>query len=141
MKIVRIDESGLGLLRRFISRIGASGSGFRYFSSRPVECISNHLVTLLGLDDAGNPVSYGHLEREEGIVWLGICVVEGHTRQGLGSKMMTVLLDFGDKAGIREIKLSVDNNNIPGIRLYEKNGFGLISREDKTSVYQRTRSS
>jgi ribosomal protein S18 acetylase RimI-like enzyme len=139
MKIVRIDESGLGLLRRFVSLIGASGSSFRYFSSRPAESISNHVVTLLALDDAGTPVCYGHLDRDKDVVWLGICVAEGHTGQGLGSKMLAVLLDSGDKAGIEEIKLSVDNNNVPAIRLYEKNGFSLISCDDKTSFYQRTR--
>jgi ribosomal protein S18 acetylase RimI-like enzyme len=137
MKILKIDDSNLGLLRRFISLIGTSGSSFRYFHSRPAEIISNHVATLLGLDDAGTPVCYGHLDREEDIVWLGICVAEGHTAQGLGAKMMTALLDYGDKAGIREIKISVDNNNLSGIRLYEKKGFRLISRNDNISFYRR----
>jgi ribosomal protein S18 acetylase RimI-like enzyme len=136
MKIVKIDKSGIGLLRRFISLIGASGSSFRYFNSRPPEIISNHIITLLGLDDAGTPVCYGHLDREGDTVWLGICVAEGHTGQGLGGKMIVALLGAGDKAGIREIKLSVDNNNLSGIRLYEKNGFRLISRNDKISFYR-----
>jgi len=139
MKIVKIDEAAIGLLRRFISLIGASGSSFRYFHTRPAEIISNHVVTLLGLDDAGTPVCYGHLDREDDTVWLGICVAEGHTGQGLGGKMMTALLDAGDRAGIREIKLSVDNNNLSGIHLYEKNGFRLISRNDKISFYLRVR--
>jgi RimJ/RimL family protein N-acetyltransferase len=139
MKIIKIDESGLGLLRRFITLIGDSGSSFRYFNSRPAEIIGNHVVTLLGLDDTGTPVCYGHLDREKENVWLGICVAEGHTGQELGSKMMTVLLDFGDKAGIREIKLSVDNNNISGMHLYEKNGFTLVSRDDNISYYRRIR--
>lgn len=139
MKIVKIDEAAIGLLRKFISLIGASGSSFRYFHTRPAEIISNHVVTLLGLDDAGTPVCYGHLDREDDTVWLGICVAEGHTGQGLGGKMMTALLDAGDRAGIREIKLSVDNNNLSGIHLYEKNGFRLISRNDKISFYLRVR--
>ena len=139
MKIVKIDEAAIGLLRRFISLIGASGSSFRYFHTRPAEIISNHVVTLLGLDDAGTPVCYGHLDREDDTVWLGICVAEGHTGQGLGGKMMTALLDAGDRAGIREIKLSVDNNNLSGIHLYEKNGFRLISRNDKISFHLRVR--
>ena len=140
MEIVKIDEAAIGLLRRFISLIGASGSSFRYFHSRPAEIISNHVVTLLGLDDAGTPVCYGHLDREADTVWLGICVAEGHTGQGLGGRMMTALLEAGDEAGVEEIKLSVDNNNLSGIRLYEKNGFQLISRNDKISFYRRTRS-
>ena len=139
MKIVKIDEAAIGLLRRFIALIGASGSSFRYFNSRPAEIIRNHVVTLLGLDDAGTPVCYGHLDREGDIVWLGICVAEGHTGQGLGGRMMTALLDAGDQAGIKEIKLSVDNNNLSGIHLYEKNGFRLISRNDKISFHLRVR--
>ncbi|MFA6102393.1 MAG: GNAT family N-acetyltransferase [Victivallaceae bacterium] len=139
MKIVKIDESGIGLLRRFIPQIGASGSSFRYFNSRPPEVVRNHVVTLLGIDDAGTPVCYGHLDREADTVWLGICVAEGHTGQGLGGRMMTALLEAGDEAGVEEIKLSVDNNNLSGIRLYEKNGFQLISRNDKISFYHRTR--
>ena len=85
MKIVKIDESGgLELLRQFIALIGASGSSFRYFNSRPPEVVRSHVVTLLGLDDAGTPVCYGHLDREADTVWLGICVAEGHTGRGLG---------------------------------------------------------
>jgi ribosomal protein S18 acetylase RimI-like enzyme len=137
MKIVKIDESGLGLLRQFIALIGTSGSSFRYFNSRPPEIVRNHVVTLLGLDDAGTPVCYGHLDREADTVWLGICVAGGYTGQGLGGKMMSALLAAGDKAGVKEIKLSVDNHNLSGIRLYEKNGFRLISRNDKISFYLR----
>ncbi|MEI8248309.1 MAG: GNAT family N-acetyltransferase [Lentisphaerota bacterium] len=139
MKIIKIDDSGLGLLREFIALIGASGSSFRYFNSRPPEVVRNHVVTLLGLNDAGTPVCYGHLDREADTVWLGICVAEGHTSQGLGGQMMTALLEAGDNAGVKEIKLSVDNNNLSGIRLYEKNGFQLISRNDTISFYLRTR--
>ena len=140
MKIVKIDESGgLELLRQFIALIGASGSSFRYFNSRPPEVVRSHVVTLLGLDDAGTPVCYGHLDREADTVWLGICVAEGHTGRGLGGKMMTAMLEAGDKAGIKEIKLSVDNSNLSGIRLYEKNGFSLISRNEKISFYRRSR--
>jgi hypothetical protein len=92
MEIVKIDESGLGLLRQFIALIGTSGSSFRYFNSRPPEIVRNHVVTLLGLDDAGTPVCYGHLDREADTVWLGTCVAGGYTGQGLGGKMMSALL-------------------------------------------------
>ncbi len=138
MKIVKIDESGLGLLRQFIARIGASGASFRYFNSRPPEVVRNHVVTLLALDDAEIPVCYGHLDREDDTVWLGICVAEGYTGQGLGGKMMTALVNAGDEAGISEIKLSVDKDNLTAIRLYEKNGFRFIFGNDKISFYLRT---
>lgn len=138
MKIVSIDDLGLGLLRRFISVIGASASSFRYFNSRPPEIISNHVVTLLGLDGAGAPICYGHLDRDGDTIWLGICVAEGHTGRGLGCEMMTALLNVGDKSGVKEIRLSVDNDNVAGFRLYEKNGFRLISRNDRVSILSRT---
>ena len=138
MRIVRIDKSNIDLLRQFIAVIGASGSSFRYFNSRPAEVICNHVVTLVGMNDAGIPVCYGHLDRENDTVWLGIGVAEGYTGQGLGKEMMAALVNAGDEAGISEIKLSVDKDNLSAIRLYEKNGFRFISGSDKIAFYLRT---
>ena len=138
MRVIRINKSNIDLLLKFISVIGSSGSSFRYFNSRSAEVICNHVATLIGTDDAGIPVCYGHLDRENDTVWLGICVSEGHTGQGLGKEMMTALVNAGDEAGISEIKLSVDKDNLPAIRLYEKNGFRFISGNDKISFYLRT---
>jgi RimJ/RimL family protein N-acetyltransferase len=140
MQIVRVDRANIELLRAFISRMGKSSSRFRYFRSRPVDIIGQHIVTLIGLDDAGVPTAYGHLDRENGIVWLGLCVIEGCTGRGHGREMIGRLLAEAVNAGVSSISLSVDQDNHAAISLYKRFGFELRDRKDMTCFFRREQS-
>lgn len=122
MEIVRVNDSNLDMLENFISNLGDAAKSFRYFNHRNINMIKNHLLTLLILKD-GRPVAYGHLDSENGIVWLGVCVLSHFQGQGLSNMIMSELIDFAKKNEVKKIHLTVDNDNANAIYLYEKFGF------------------
>jgi GNAT superfamily N-acetyltransferase len=119
----------LEVLRRFLARAGGSLKTFRYFNHRPVTITANHLRTLIGLE-GDLPVSYGHLDREDGVVWLGICVAEPEKGKGYGDLMMDALLEYHG-----EISLGVDVDNVPAQKLYEKKGFHYVRTDRGLKFY------
>jgi ribosomal protein S18 acetylase RimI-like enzyme len=136
MQIKRINRENTDLLKSFLDSCSTSLVTFRYFQSRPLSVIKNHLTTLLAIDDAQMPVAYGHLDPENGIVWLGICVSDKSQGKGYGDLMMKELVDEAARLNIDEINLTVDKINLPAIRLYEKYGFKRIKETDKIFWYR-----
>jgi RimJ/RimL family protein N-acetyltransferase len=63
-------------------------------------------------------------ERHTGM--LGIVVVEGYRRTGLGEKMVRTALGQATKFGIWAIELEVFATNAPAKHLYEKLGFKMV---------------
>ena len=124
---VDIDHNNIHLLERFLAVAGESLLSFRYFNKRPLSVIDNHVTTCLLLEN-GDPICYGHLDKEEDIVWLGIAAVEGQTGKGLGRKMMTYLVEKGRELDLPFIQLSVDLDNVAAQRLYEKFGFTILKK-------------
>ena len=152
MQFVQVKYPDVKLLEQFIAEAGTSLKSFRYFQKRPLEVIKNHLCTFLLLDE-GKPVVYGHLDvsdeatiasncgSDEKIVptqktiWLGIAVTEKFVGLGLGVMMMNQLISFAKLNKVKEIKLSVDNDNTSAIALYEKLGFKLIEKKEVFGFY------
>jgi RimJ/RimL family protein N-acetyltransferase len=130
---ILITSLNIDILKSFINNLGNSRNTFRYFENRDIGCINNHLVTLLHLED-GQPVCYGHLDKEGRDVWLGICVIEKRTGLGLGKKMMHRLTKYATDNNINNIKLSVDKGNIKAISLYENFGFKM-TRDGKDKIF------
>lgn len=126
VKEIGVDQTAL--VERFLEIMGDSASGFRYFAKRPLSVIANHLVTLLILDSTGDPVGYGHLDPENGTVWLGACVAEGHRGKGLGKAIVGRLLSEAIMRGVRTVSLSVDEDNTKAMSLYYKFGFMLVEK-------------
>jgi hypothetical protein len=58
------NPSDLLLLSKFIKSAGNSLETFRYYNTRSLDVIKNHLYTILILKD-DFPVAYGHLDKEE----------------------------------------------------------------------------
>ena len=135
MRPVRIDSSRVHVIKEFIDRMGDSSKTFRYFDKRPVEVIKQHLVTMIGFDDGGFPVSYGHLDPAGGDVWLGVCVAEGFRGKGLGTEMIAALKQVARKMGIAVVKLAVDRVNTTAIRTYENMGFAKYSEDERLLYY------
>lgn len=76
------------------------------------------------------PVAYGHLDREEGVVWLGIAVAQPDQGRGLGRLMMERLLEEGRRRRVATVRLSVDEGNRGAIRLYRSFGFVEVERRN-----------
>ena len=75
----------------------------------------------------------GKRKRMEHLVDLGITVRKPFWRQGIGREMMKFLINWANQSKIiRKINLTVRNDNMGAIKLYEQLGFieeGVISRE------------
>ena len=130
----RIFPNDTALLRSFLEGAGDSVKTFRYFDTRPLDVLKNHLSTWLWMQGA-TPVAYGHLDVEDGTVWLGIAVQQKHWGKGFGGWMMKLLLDSARGCGVQRIKLSVDHDNASAIALYERYGFALDVRLERNSFY------
>ena len=75
----------------------------------------------------------GHLDLEDDIVWLGICVENlPYQGKGYGNKMMEKLMNSTTKP----IQLSVDKENKRAISLYEKLGFNIFN-EGESIFYMK----
>jgi ribosomal protein S18 acetylase RimI-like enzyme len=110
------------LLQEFLADAGSSLASFRYYSSRPFSVIKNHLVTIV-MTENGKAIGYGHLDKDGDTVWLGIAVSEQSKGKGFGSRIMQYLVSAGEEFGLKQIHLTVDNDNATAIRLYERFGF------------------
>jgi len=71
----------------------------------------------------------------------GMVVSKDYWGQGIGTKLLEILLDWADENGLVKISLRVDATNKQAIKLYEKFGFrkeGLLekNREMKDGEYR-----
>jgi len=122
MNIVYIDETKMGILKEFVRNLGDASISFRYFNSRSIETVNNHLITLLILNE-DKPIAYGHLELEDEITWLGICVLPEFQGRGYSDIIMIELIQYAKSVNIQNIFLAVDNSNFRAINLYKKYNF------------------
>lgn len=136
VEIDKHNATHIDLLSNFINSLGTSQQSFRYFVSRPIKVINNHVCTVLLLEN-NKPIGYAHLDKEEENVWFGIALAEGHTGKGLGDKIIRYVLEKSEQLNIYELKLSVDENNQSAIRLYKKYGFQLFKKSNNTLFFNR----
>lgn len=130
-----IDVSNLDLLEEFLESAESALDSFRYFESRPLEVISNHIKTFIWLNN-NNPIGYGHLDSEDGKVWLGICIIVKFQGIGLGKKMLQELIMHSKEEGLKEIFLSVDHKNNQAVFLYKQHGFVEVNILNDKSIYK-----
>ena len=137
MEVLRIKNisSDLKLLHHFISNLGEAKLSFRYYDKREMSAIQNHLVTLLVMND-DIPVGYGHLDQENGNIWLGISVNPDFQGQGIGNILMTELISDAKENNIEKIHLTVDKENITAQKLYEKFKFKKIELSENVTFYK-----
>ena len=131
MKFAKITSDNLNYLKDFMAVIGSSSYSFRYYNSRDFLVTENHIITLLLYDNEF--VGYGHLDKEDNKVWLGICVKEGCFGKGYGKKIMEKLV----KSYTGDIYLSVDDDNSRAIRLYKLFDFIEINKDDDIIYMKR----
>ena len=129
MKIVDIKNSSMRLVKEFLDNAGKSLERFKYYNKRDYQSASrNHLVTLIGLDEESKPVAYGHLDQENGVVWLGICVAEKSAGHNYGTEMMQALVSHADEHNVPEVTLGVDITNTKALQLFVGFGFNYESK-------------
>lgn len=99
---------------------------FRYFYSRDERCFDNHLYHVI-LNDP-EPVGYGHLDYEDGKMWLGMCVFDTYVERGYGKLIFKTLIDNRKN---HSLHLTVDKDNFKAINLYLSNGFKIYKQTEK----------
>lgn len=124
MNIVKINDSNIYLLETFLKN--NLPISFRYFTTRPLQIIKSHLLTIIGVIN-DNPIAYAHIDYEHNIYWFGICVLDEYQSLGYGTQIMDYINLFFLNSNINKLSLTVDKNNITAINLYKKYDFHIIS--------------
>ena len=136
VKILTISHGNVGLLKSFVESLDEEQKSFRYYENRSFDVLKNHLFTCL-LTRMGKAVGYGHLDREDGVVWLGIVVKKEFQGRGMAKEIMEALITKAKELGLQEIRLSVDFENTRAIALYERYGFEVISKKENHYVLKK----
>tara|TARA_R110002073_G_scaffold10384_5_gene50184 strand:- start:8193 stop:9734 length:1542 start_codon:yes stop_codon:yes gene_type:complete len=128
MLLIKITNNNSNLLEKFINQ--KHPSQFRYYDSRGIEIIKNHNLTIIGtLDD--DPIAYGHIDYENGVNWVGLCVLDEFQGNGYGKKIFSYLIDYVKTNNIKNIQLSVDIDNYKAFNLYLKHNFQIANIKNK----------
>jgi len=131
-EIIQIHRDNRALIHNFLSIAGESLQKFRYFNSRPIEVLDNHLATYV-IKEKDQIIGYGHLDKEEDIIWLGIAIADDFQGFGLGKLMMQHLISSARLLGIRHIQLGVDLDNEKALPLYYHYGFEDFKKTEKVA--------
>ena len=82
---------------------------------------ADRVMLLADLD--GDPVGWISVELEEGEAEIGMGIVDGFRRQGIGTALMEAAMDWSVAHGAARMRLDVFPHNEAAIGLYEKLGF------------------
>ena len=77
-----------------------------------------------------------HLEKNDNIIYMDILICPKFQKSGLGTNVINDIKNDIFNLSFKKIKVSIDENNIPSLRLFEKLGFKFISLEDELKNYE-----
>lgn len=110
---------------------------FRYFNTRSIECLKNHIITLILYDKKYDKyIGYVHIDFEYKY-WLGIYIVDEYQNKKLGSLLLQFILQHEKVYDINEINLTVDIDNKAAIKLYKNLNFEIIETKNTYHVMKR----
>lgn len=67
---------------------------------------------------------------------LSMSVVKGYRKQGIGTKLLTKMIERLMQYGYEQVSLSVDLNNY-AFDLYQKFGFVIVQSDDKSAIMKK----
>ena len=70
-----------------------------------------------------------HLEQQENVLFMDVLVFPKFQRAGLGTSIVKDIQDDIFELGYKSIEISIDEENIGSLRLFEKAGFAFVSKE------------
>ena len=70
------------------------------------------------------------------IAAFGMAVSRAHWGQGIGSKLLSIMLKHAQECGICRIEAEVRTTNERGIQLYSKNGFKIEGRREQAALIE-----
>lgn len=77
-----------------------------------------------------------HLKKNDNIIYMDILIIPEFQKSGLGTKVINDIKDDIFNLSFKKIKVSIDENNIPSLRLFEKAGFKFVSQEEELKNYE-----
>lgn len=128
MKIIENINKNSKLLKDFINN--QHPPHFRYFSSRNIDVVENHKLTIIGIID-DKPIAYGHIDHDNEINWIGICVLDVYQGNGYGKQILSYLLNYIETNNINNVQLSLDTDNYQALNLYLKHNFQISEITNK----------
>jgi ribosomal protein S18 acetylase RimI-like enzyme len=135
-QIVPITADESAGLESFVASLGEELRTFRYFKSRPFDVLRNHVFTCLIIHE-NNMIGYGHLDEEDGVVWMGLLIKKEFQGKGLASHLIGLFILKGKELGLKHIQLTVDADRPLAIKLYERFGFKEIARGKSNLIMRR----
>jgi hypothetical protein len=119
-------------VKKFILSNPNGCKNFRYFQKRDFSVIKNHIFTCLYYSNE-NVIGYGHLDYEDGKIWLGIIISDNNKSKGFGNIIIDDLISKTKKP----IYLSVDKDNEIAQRLYKNKKFIIFKENNKNIIMIR----
>lgn len=85
--------------------------------------------------DRDRLVATTHCEVADGTLYMDILVFPAFQRQGIAAAILSDIQNRVLPLSFDRIEVSIDETNIPSIRLFEKMGFSFASKEDELLNY------
>ncbi|MEM9823291.1 MAG: GNAT family N-acetyltransferase [Bacteroidota bacterium] len=136
-EIIQVRAHNRALIHDFLSIAGEGLQKFRYFQSRPLTVLDNHVATYV-IREKDQIIGYGHLDKEDEVIWLGIAIADAFQGYGLGKLMMQHLISSARLLGIRQLQLGVDRDNEKALPLYYQFGFVDWKQTEKVAFLKLT---
>jgi GNAT superfamily N-acetyltransferase len=139
LNIIEINKNNIDYLKNFI--LNEIPPTFRYFKTRNIDIVKNHIITIILLDDDIS-VGYAHIDcdfigaytiLDAPKYWFGICLLEKYHGKGLGKYIMKYIFNNEKINNLNEVFLTVDKINEKAIKLYKQFDFNII--EEKENFY------
>lgn len=128
-KFIDIDKTSNSFIN-FLDLEMRRDENFKYFLSRSINVLDNHLITIL-LVSGTSVLGYGHIDPENRN-WLGVYVSVNHRGKSLGKVIINELLKRSKKIGLDNVSLSVFKSNTIAINLYKKLGFEVYKKSNES---------
>lgn len=76
-----------------------------------------------------------HCELQNRILFMSIMVIPEHQKEGIGTKILNDIQHGQLQLDFDKIEVSIDETNVASIKLFEKMGFGYVSKDGELLEY------
>ena len=115
--------------------IGAESPVHDWFDGMVERFRNRHDGVVLLAEADGSPVAWISVELAAGAAEIGMGIVDGFRRQGIGTALMEAAMDWSVAQGADRMRLDVFPHNDAAIALYRKLGF--VETDRQTDAWPR----
>ncbi len=77
-----------------------------------------------------------HLEKHDNIMYMDILIFPEFQNSGLGTKVIINIKNDIFNLDFKKIEVSIDESNVPSLRIFEKLSFNLVAQEDELKIFE-----